>query len=33
MVGKADLEGVDIDTVVSDWMAENKDRWSGWISN
>ncbi|MCB4457365.1 ABC transporter substrate-binding protein [Leisingera sp. McT4-56] len=33
MVGKADLEGVDIDTVVSDWMAANKDRWSGWIGN
>ncbi|WP_264210547.1 ABC transporter substrate-binding protein [Leisingera thetidis] len=33
MVGKADLEGVDIDTVVSGWMTANKDRWSGWISN
>lgn len=32
MVGKADLEGVEVDTVVSDWMTENKDRWSGWIS-
>ena len=32
MVGKADLEGVEVDTVVADWMAENKDRWSGWIS-
>ncbi len=33
MVGIADLEGVDIDTVVADWMTENKDRWSAWISN
>ncbi|WP_291731151.1 ABC transporter substrate-binding protein [Leisingera sp. F5] len=33
MVGKADLEGVDIDTVVSGWMTANKDRWSGWIGN
>ncbi|MBQ4826038.1 ABC transporter substrate-binding protein [Leisingera sp. HS039] len=33
MVGKADLDGVDIDTVVSDWMAANKDRWSGWVGN
>lgn len=33
MVGKADLEGVEIDTVVSTWMSENKDRWSGWINN
>ncbi|WP_417714950.1 ABC transporter substrate-binding protein [Roseibium sp. SCP14] len=32
MVGKADLEGVDIDTVVADWMTANKDRWSGWIA-
>ncbi len=31
MVGKADLEGVEVDTVVSDWMTENKARWSGWI--
>ena len=31
MVGKADLDGVDVDTVVSDWMDANKDRWSGWI--
>ncbi|WP_027258044.1 ABC transporter substrate-binding protein [Leisingera aquimarina] len=33
MVGKADLDGVDIDTVVSGWMTANKDRWSGWIGN
>jgi glycine betaine/proline transport system substrate-binding protein len=32
MVGKADLDGVDIDAVVADWMETNKDRWSGWIS-
>ncbi|MCV0425470.1 MAG: ABC transporter substrate-binding protein [Roseibium sp.] len=32
MVGKVDLEGVDIDTVVADWMKTNKDRWSGWIT-
>ena len=32
MVGKADLEGVEIDKVVSDWMDANKDRWSGWIA-
>lgn len=33
MVGQADLEGVDIDAVVAEWMTSNKDRWSGWISN
>ncbi|UWR67330.1 ABC transporter substrate-binding protein [Phaeobacter inhibens] len=33
MVGKADLDGVDIDAVVSDWMTVNKERWSGWIAN
>lgn len=33
MVGKADLDGVDIDAVVSDWMTANKERWSGWIAN
>ena len=33
MVSKADLDSVDIDTVVADWMSSNKDRWSGWISN
>jgi glycine betaine/proline transport system substrate-binding protein len=32
MVGKADLDGVEIDTVVADWMQTNKDRWSGWVS-
>ncbi|NOD76795.1 MULTISPECIES: ABC transporter substrate-binding protein [unclassified Ruegeria] len=32
MVGKADLDGVEIDSVVSEWMETNKDRWSGWIS-
>ncbi len=32
MVGQADLDGVEIDTVVADWMEANKDRWSGWIS-
>ena len=32
MVGEADLNGVDIDTVVANWMTENKDRWSGWIN-
>lgn len=32
MVGKADLDGVDIDAVVADWMETNKDRWSVWIS-
>lgn len=32
MVGKADLDGVEIETVVSDWMSANKDRWSGWIA-
>lgn len=32
MVGKADLEGVEIDSVVAEWMETNKDRWSGWIS-
>lgn len=33
MVGKADLEGVEVETVVADWMTANKDRWSGWINN
>lgn len=33
MVGKADLEGVDIDVVVADWMSTNKDRWSGWLAH
>ncbi|QGX99769.1 ABC transporter [Roseovarius faecimaris] len=33
MVGRADLDGVDIDTVVADWMSENKDRWSAWIAD
>ena len=32
MVGRADLDGVDIDAVVADWMSENQARWSGWIS-
>ncbi len=31
MVGKADLDGVKIETVVSDWMSANADRISGWI--
>jgi glycine betaine/proline transport system substrate-binding protein len=31
MVSEADLNGVDIDTVVANWMTGNKDRWSGWI--
>jgi glycine betaine/proline transport system substrate-binding protein len=32
MVGQADLESVDIDAVVAQWMTANKDRWSGWVS-
>ena len=32
MVGEADLEGVEIDKVVAQWMDANKDRWSTWIS-
>lgn len=32
MVGKADLDGMDVDAVVAQWMTENQDRWSGWIS-
>ena len=32
MVGKADLDGVDIDAVVADWMTANKDRWSVWVN-
>ncbi|UWQ14542.1 ABC transporter substrate-binding protein [Aliiroseovarius sp. M344] len=32
MVGTADLDGVEIDTVVADWMTANKDRWSAWIA-
>jgi glycine betaine/proline transport system substrate-binding protein len=32
MVGKADLDGVEVDTVVTNWMTENKDRWSGWVN-
>jgi glycine betaine/proline transport system substrate-binding protein len=31
MVGEADLDGVEIDTVVANWMETNKDRWSGWV--
>ena len=31
MVGKADLEGVKIETVVNDWMSANENRWSSWI--
>lgn len=31
MVGKADLEGVEIEAVVAEWMAANTDRWQGWI--
>ncbi len=33
MVGEADLQGVPIDTVVANWMAANKDRWSAWIKH
>jgi len=32
MVGEADLNGVEVDAVVANWMSENKDRWSGWIA-
>lgn len=32
MVSRVDLDGVEIDTVVADWMADNKDRWSAWIA-
>ncbi len=32
MVGNADLDGVDVDTVVASWMEANKDRWSAWIA-
>ena len=32
MVGQADLDGVEIDTVVAEWMETNQDRWSGWIA-
>ena len=31
MVGKADLDGVEVDAVVADWMSGNKDRWSAWV--
>jgi ABC-type proline/glycine betaine transport system substrate-binding protein len=32
MVGDVDLNGQDIDSVVGKWMANNKNRWSGWIA-
>ncbi|WP_443630162.1 ABC transporter substrate-binding protein [Candidatus Njordibacter sp. Uisw_056] len=32
MVGDVDLNGQDIDSVVANWMASNKNRWSGWIA-
>ncbi len=32
MVAAVDLDGRELDEVVADWMAENEDRWSGWIS-
>jgi glycine betaine/proline transport system substrate-binding protein len=33
MVGDVDLDGQEVDAVVSEWMSANKDRWSGWIAN
>jgi glycine betaine/proline transport system substrate-binding protein len=31
MITRVDLEGEKLDDVVADWMAKNKERWSGWI--
>jgi glycine betaine/proline transport system substrate-binding protein len=31
MITRGDLEGEKLDDVVADWMAKNKERWSGWI--
>jgi glycine betaine/proline transport system substrate-binding protein len=31
MITRVDLEGAKLDDVVADWMAKNKERWSGWI--
>ena len=32
MVSKADLDGMDIDAVVAEWMTANTDRWSAWTA-
>lgn len=33
MVGKVDLEGLDVDVVAQEWLDANKDVWSSWIAN
>jgi len=32
MIVKVDLEGQSVESVVSEWMAANEDRWKGWIA-
>ncbi len=32
MVAAVDLEGGTVEAVVADWMANNQDRWQGWIA-
>lgn len=31
MIVKVDLEGQDLDQVVSEWLAANESRWKGWL--
>ena len=31
MISKVELEGVPIETVVDEWMAQNEERWKVWI--
>ena len=31
MVGQVDLDGQEVDAVVTDWVAKNEDRWKKWL--
>ncbi|HSH43571.1 MAG TPA: ABC transporter substrate-binding protein [Arenicellales bacterium] len=31
MVARVDLDGEDLEAVVADWVANNEDKWKGWI--
>jgi glycine betaine/proline transport system substrate-binding protein len=31
MIAEVDLEGANLEEVVAKWIADNEDRWSGWI--
>ncbi len=33
MIGQVDLDGMPLDMVADQWIAENEDVWSAWISN